>query len=61
MKLSRTIVIGCAGAGTRLGWGIPKALIEVAGKSLLTRHLENLRDEEDIRIVVGYQAEKVIA
>lgn len=61
MDFSRTIVIGCAGLGKRLGMGIPKALVEVEGKPLLIRHLENLSDEKDVRVVVGYQAEKVIA
>lgn len=60
MAVSRTIIISCAGMGKRLGLGTTKALLEVDGKSLLMRHLEMLEDEEDIRIVVGYQAEKVI-
>lgn len=46
--------------GNRLGLGTTKALVEVDGKPLIIRHLEMLDDEKDIRIVVGYQAEKVI-
>lgn len=57
---SRTIVISCAGMGNRLGLGTTKALVEVDGKPLIVRHLEMLKAEEDIRVVVGYQAEKVI-
>lgn len=46
--------------GNRLGIGTTKALVEVDGKPLIIRHLELLKKEKDIRIVVGYQAEKVI-
>ncbi len=60
MAVSRTVVISCAGMGNRLGLGTTKALVEVDGKPLIIRHLEMLKDEKDIRIVVGYQAEKVI-
>lgn len=60
MSFSRTIVISCAGMGNRLGFGTTKALIEIEGKPLIIRYLEMLKDEKDIRIVVGYQAEKVI-
>lgn len=60
MAVSRTVVISCAGMGNRLGLGVTKALVEVDGKPLIARYLEMLQDETDIRIVVGYQAEKVI-
>lgn len=60
MAISRTVVISCAGMGNRLGLGTTKALVEIEGKSLLTRYLEMLGDETDIRVVVGYQAGKVI-
>lgn len=56
-----TIVISCAGMGTRLGIGVPKALVDVNGKPLIIYQLELLKDYDDIRIVVGYQAEKVIS
>ena len=46
--------------GSRLGMGITKALLEVEKKPLIIRHLELLKNEKDIRVVVGYQAEKVI-
>lgn len=60
MAVSRTVVISCAGMGNRLGLGVTKALVDVDGKPLIARHLEMLQNEKDIRIVVGYQAEKVI-
>ena len=55
-----TIIICCAGMGTRLGIGSTKALIDVCGKSLITRQLELIKDFDDVRIVVGYQAGRVI-
>lgn len=60
MSISRTVVISCACRGDRLGMGIPKALLLVEGKSLIRRQLELLERAEDIRVVVGYQAEAVI-
>lgn len=58
--ISRTVIISCAGMGNRLGLGSTKALVEVEGKPLILRHLEMLDGERDVRVVVGYQAEKVI-
>ena len=55
-----TIVICCAGMGTRLGIGTTKALVDICGVPLITRQLQLLHDHDDIRIVVGYQAEKLI-
>lgn len=55
-----TIIICCAGMGTRLGIGSTKALINVCGEPLIGHQLKLLKDYDDVRIVVGYQAEKVI-
>lgn len=60
MAFSRTVIIGCAGMGNRLGLGTTKALVEVEGKPLIIHHLQHLDKEKDVRVVVGYQAEKVI-
>lgn len=60
MKDNVSIVISAAGMGTRLGLGCTKALVEIEGKTLIERQLEILKDYDDIRVVVGYQAEKVI-
>ncbi len=57
---NKTVIISCAGIGKRLGRGIPKAIVEVYGEELILRTLRLLDDVEDVRIVVGYQAEKVI-
>lgn len=59
-KKDLTIVICCAGMGTRLGIGTTKALVDVCNKPLIIRQLEMLGEYDDIRIVVGYQAERVI-
>lgn len=56
----KSIIISCAGMGTRLGIGTTKALIDIDGKPLIVRQLENIPDDFDVRIVVGYQAEKVM-
>lgn len=60
MAVSRTVIISCAGMGNRLGLGTTKALVEIDGKPLILRHLEMLNEEQDVRVVVGYQAEQVI-
>ncbi len=57
---NKTIIISCAGMGTRLGIGMTKALIDIDGKPLIIRQLEQLKKYSDIRVVVGYQAEKVM-
>lgn len=55
-----TAIIAVAGLGSRLGHGIPKCLLKIAGKTLLQRVLELLPDVQDIRVVVGYREELVI-
>lgn len=60
MSVSKTIIISCAGMGTRLGLNTNKALIDIDGEPLIIRQLKVMDDFEDIRIVVGYQADKVI-
>lgn len=60
MSISRTVIISCAGMGNRLGLGCTKAVIDICGKPLIYHQLELLKNENDIRIVVGYQAEQVI-
>lgn len=60
MPTSKTVVISCAGMGKRLGIGVTKALVEVDGVPLIIRHLRHLDAVDDVRVVVGYQAERVI-
>lgn len=60
MSTIKSVVISCAGIGSRLGLGQTKALIEVKGKSIISWQLELLKEVEDIRIVIGYQAKDVV-
>ena len=60
MAVSKTVIISCAGMGKRLGLGTSKCLVDVAGESLIMRNLKMLDDVDDVRVVVGFQAEKVI-
>lgn len=55
-----TVIICCAGMGTRLGIGTTKALLHINKKPLILHQLEALSGYTDIRIVVGYQADKLI-
>lgn len=56
----KSIVISCAGIGSRLGLGLTKALVEINGHSLISWQLKLFRKIEDIRVVIGFQANEVI-
>ncbi len=60
MSSAKSVVISCAGIGSRLGLATTKALIKIEGKSIIAWQLEQLKEIEDIRIVVGFQAKDVI-
>ncbi len=60
MSSTKSIVINCAGIGSRLGLGQTKALIEINGKSLISWQLELFKNVEDVRIVIGYQAKDIV-
>ena len=60
MQHAKTVIINCAGVGARLGYGHTKALLQFAGKPIIIHHLEQLKNIEDIRIVVGYDAQDII-
>lgn len=57
---SNTLVLGCAGLGSRLGLNSTKALINFEGRPFVQWQLDSFREIEDIRIVVGFQAKDVI-
>lgn len=65
MSIPRVAVIAAAGRGVRLhprSTHIPKVMIDVGGKPLLTRHLERLRDDlgiTTIYVIVGYLGDQV--
>ncbi len=60
MSSAQSVVISCAGIGSRLGLATTKALIKIEGKSLIAWQLELFQEVEDIRVVVGFQAQDVI-
>lgn len=60
MSTSKSVIINCAGIGSRLGLGLTKALIKIEGQSLISWQLKLLKDIDDIRVVVGYQAKEVV-
>lgn len=60
MSSIKSVVISCAGIGSRLGLGLTKALVQINGRSLISWQLELFKDVEDLRIVVGFQANDII-
>lgn len=60
MQTAKSVIITCAGIGSRLGLGTTKALINIKGKTLIQWQLELFKDIEDVRIVVGFEAGAVI-
>ena len=60
MPTTPSVIISCAGTGSRLGLAKTKALIEINGRTLISMQLEQLKNVTDVRIVVGYQANDVV-
>ncbi len=56
----KSVVISCAGIGSRLGLGLTKALVEINGKSLISWQLKLFKDVKDVRIVIGFQGGEII-
>ena len=56
----RSVVISCAGIGSRLGLGLTKALIQINGSSLISWQLKLFEGVEDLRLVVGFQSSEII-
>ena len=55
-------ILLAAGVGRRLGQDRPKALLEVGGRTLLARHLENLAAANvPVRVVTGFAQEQLAA
>jgi choline kinase len=54
------IIIAAAGEGRRLNKHKPKIMIEVTGKTILQHQLAAFSPSDEIRLVVGYQADEVI-
>lgn len=60
MSSIKSVIISCAGIGSRLGLAKTKALIDIENKTLIRWQLELFKNVEDIRVVVGFQANDVI-
>lgn len=56
----KSVVISCAGIGSRLGLGLTKALVQINGSSLISWQLQLFEDVEDLRIVIGFQGGEII-
>ena len=52
MQTTKSVIISCAGIGSRLGLGTTKALIKIDGKSIIQWQLELFQEVKDIRVVV---------
>lgn len=59
--MKKTVIIAAAGVGSRLGAGIPKCLVEVGGHAVFEYQLRAFSWADEIRMVVGYRSEEVIA
>lgn len=55
-----SVILCCAGIGSRLGLATTKALVSIGGKPLIAWQLEQFRNVEDLRIVLGFQAQDVV-
>lgn len=61
MQAVESAVIAAAGLGSRLGLGVPKCLLEIDGRTLLSRLVEVLEPRlERIHVVVGYREDLII-
>lgn len=56
----KSVVISCAGIGSRLGLGLTKALVQINGGSLISWQLKLFRNVEDLRLVIGFQGSEII-
>lgn len=56
----KSVVISCAGIGSRLGLGLTKALVQINGNTLISWQLKLFKDVEDLRIVIGFQGSEII-
>lgn len=57
---SKSVVISCAGIGSRLGLGLTKALVQINGGSLISWQLKLFKKVEDLRLVIGFQGNEII-
>lgn len=56
----KSVVISCAGIGSRLGLGLTKALVQINGGSLISWQLKLFKNVKDLRLVIGFQGSDII-
>lgn len=61
MSIVEHAVVAAAGLGSRLGHGKPKCLVQIEGVSVLAHLMHLLADVPDVRVVVGFMENEVIA
>lgn len=59
-RCGQTVVVSCAGIGSRLGLGKTKALVEINGIPIINYIVDFFSEIRDLRVVVGFQASSVI-
>ena len=61
-KQNINIILLCAGKSSRMGLNVPKVILKINGKSILSRTLETIQkvNPQKIIIVVGYKKKMVI-
>lgn len=59
--IEKSVVISCAGIGSRLGLGLTKALVKLNGQSLISWQLKLFNNVKDLRIVIGFQGNDIIS
>jgi len=59
--MKKIVVIAAAGVGNRLGLRLPKCLVRVNGFPIFLYQLKTFEKFDEVRMVVGYNAEEVIA
>jgi choline kinase len=60
MQIVKNAIIAAAGMGKRLGFDMPKPLVQIGDKTLIERQLELLEDVENVYVIVGFRAEDMI-
>lgn len=60
MQHIKHAIISMAGLGSRLGFNMTKGLVKVGEKRIIDYQLELLEEINDVRIVIGFQEEKVM-
>ncbi len=61
MRPVESAVIAAAGLGSRLGLGVPKCLLEVEGRTVLSRLVEAVEPRVSrVHVVVGYREDLII-